>query len=174
MKPIYIGVDPAFRSGGFWACVVDMTDKTARFLSFRDLLEWHDWLRSDEAPEQAFIAVENSNAQNQTFARHMKGTQAERMRRSRNVGTNQAVSQLAYESAVRRYGKGLVFSVSPEEKGRKYSPAQFAQVVRFDGITLPKASTNQDQRDAYQLAAIARRHAIVSGKFSKKIEIIEK
>ena len=165
-KPVYIGVDPAFRAGGFWACVLDMQDRSVRFIAYRDLLHWHDWLRSGDAPDQAFVAVENSNAQNKTFARHLTGKVSEQVRKSRNVGTNQAVSQLAYESAVRHYGQSRVFSVSPQDKGRKYTPAQFAQVVQQDGVTLPPGTNNQDQRDAYKLADIARRLALVNRQFA--------
>lgn len=159
MIPVYIGVDPAFRKGGFWACVIDMTDKSARWIEFEDLLTWHDWLRSDDAPESAFVCIENSNMQNQNF--DMTGGREELARKGRNVGTNQAVSELAYRSAVRRYGARVVFQVSPKEKGRKYQPAEFTAVMRSDGI-VPPSKHNQDQRDAYKLAAIARRKSIIS------------
>ena len=159
-KPVYIGVDPAFRAGGFWACILDFQDNTVRFVAFRDLLHWHDWLRSNEAPEFAFVAIENSNAQNKSFdTRGNRGTLA---RKGRNVGTNQAVSQLAYESAVQRYGDSRVFSVSPKDKGSKYTLQQFALVARADGMTLPSGPIGQDKRDAYKLAAIARYRALVN------------
>lgn len=35
-KPVYIGVDPAFRAGGFWACVLDMQDRSVRFIAYPD------------------------------------------------------------------------------------------------------------------------------------------
>lgn len=170
-KPIYIGVDPAFRKGGFWAVVIDMEDRTARPIAFRDLLDWHDWLRSEEAPETAFVAIENSNEQNKNF--DMEGTGYVIARKGRNVGTNQAVSQLAVVSAIRRYGASNVFSVSPKQKGRKYSPAEFGSVVRSDGITLmgmwlsQGRENAQDQRDAYKMAAMARKMALLTGKFKK-------
>lgn len=163
-KPVYIGVDPAFRKGGFWAVVIDMEDRTARPIAFRDLLDWHDWLSSEEAPEAAFVAIENSNEQNKNF--DMEGTGYVIARKGRNVGTNQAVSQLAVVSAIRRYGVGYVFSISPKQKGRKYSPAEFDAVVRSDRITLigswlsQKHENAQDQRDAYKLAWIAYKSSI--------------
>lgn len=165
MAPIYIGVDPAFRQGGFWACVLDMETKKANYLQFQDLLHWHDWLRSGAAPQSAIVAIENSNEQNTNF--DTTGTRTELARKGRNVGANQAVSELAYRSALRKYGRENVFSVSPREKGRKYTREQFSYVVRQDGVDHP-GDTNQDQRDAYKLAAIARRKALVSGLFNQK------
>ena len=35
-KSVYIGVDPAFRAGGFWACVLDMQDRSVRFIAYPD------------------------------------------------------------------------------------------------------------------------------------------
>jgi len=162
MSSVYVGVDPAFRKGGFWACVIDMTDKTVAFREFADVLQWHDWIRSPDAPEECFVCVENSNMQDVTFAYGMVGNKSQVARTSRNVGANQAVSELTYRSAVARYGSHRVFQVSPEQKGRKYSPDQFAAVIRHDGVLLPKGGNNQDQRDAYKLAAIARQKAIMN------------
>jgi hypothetical protein len=159
--PVYIGVDPAFRQGGFWACILDMADKSVVFKCFEDVLHWHDWLRSPDAPGSCFVCVENSNLQNQTF--DMSGSREKVARGSRNVGTNQAVSELAYRSAVRRYGKGKVWQVSPKEKGRKWTPDQFGYIAQSDGVVLPKGPVNQDCRDAYQLASIGRKKAIMCG-----------
>ena len=163
MKPVYIGVDPAFRAGGFAVCILDMAAKTVQF-QVHDLLTFHDWLRSDDAPASAFVCVENSNLQNSNF--DMTGSRAEIARKGRNVGCNQAVSELAYRSALLRYGKDNVFQVSPREKGSKITDARlFGAVMRADGITPPKGQINQDKRDAYALANMARRMALRSGKF---------
>lgn len=164
--PIYVGVDPAFRKGGFWAAILDMTDKTMVFRPF-DLLTWHDWLRSADAPEMCFVCVENSNLQNQSF--DLSGTKTEVARKGRNVGCNQAVSQLTYESAVLRYGARQVFQVSPKEKGAKITdPRMFLAAMKSDGVLLPPGPTNQDQRDAAKLAIICRRKAMLEGRFSAK------
>lgn len=165
LKPVYIGVDPAFRAGGFSICIIDMTDKTAVTKTL-DLLAFHDWLRSPDAPDTCFVCVENSNLQNQNF--DTTGNKNEIARKGRNVGCNQAVSQLAYESALARYGPKNVFQVSPREKGRKITDAKmFAAILQQDGVRLQKRTLNQDERDAYMLATIARRKALMSGAFSK-------
>lgn len=163
IRPIYIGVDPAFRAGGFVAAIIDMADKTVVFRTFKNVLAWDRWLMSDESPSSAFVCVENSNLQNQTF--DMGGTREKAARHSRNVGTNQAVSQLAYESARERYGDNA-FQVSPKQKGKKVTDSRmFGAIVQHDGILLPKGKISQDSRDAYMLAIIARRMALINGKF---------
>ena len=162
-RPIYIGCDPAFRAGGFWAAILDMEDKTIRFMSF-DLLSWHDFLRSADAPPSCFICVENSNLQNKSF--DMTGTKAEIARKGRNVGCNQAVSELAYRSAVLQYGARNVFQVSPKEKGVKITDTSvFFGIMKQEGILLPPGATNQDQRDAAKLALICQRKALLEGRF---------
>ena len=164
--PVYIGVDPAFRVGGFWAAIVDMTDKSVIFKGFANLLDWHDWLRSPDAPDNCFVCVENSNMQNSTFAYGMKGSSKVVAKISRDVGNNQAVSELAYISALRHYGD-RAFQVSPKQKGKKWTPKQFGYIIAQDGVTIPKGDIGQDCRDAYQLACIARRMALVNGHFKK-------
>lgn len=160
--PIYIGVDPSFRKNGFWACLVDMRTKTREFLLFDTVLDWYDWLR-EKAPEFAFVAIENSNKQNKSF--DTTGRPDVVARKGRNVGTNQAASELAVIAAIRRYGPGRVFSISPKEKGRKWTPEQFVYISQADGLPMPKGGSNQDQRDAYKMATIARRYAMLNGKF---------
>lgn len=160
-QPIYIGCDPAFRKGGFWAAILD-AEKKMLFKSF-DLLTWHDWLRSDEAPAVCFVLVENSNLDNATYKRHLTGTIGEKLRKSRNVGANQAVSELAYQSALRRYGPRFAFEISPEAKGQKITDQRvFEGLMRQEGITFPpgefdKKESAQDKRDAAKLAVIMRR-----------------
>ncbi len=161
-QPIYVGVDPAFRKNGFWAAILDGNAKQMTFKAF-DLLTWHDWLRSDEAPAVCFVMVENSNLQNLTFNRHLTGSLSEKFRKSRNVGANQAVSELAYQSALRRYGPRFAFEISPEAKGQKIVDQRvFEGLMRSEGIELPpgefvKKEAAQDKRDAAKLALMMRR-----------------
>jgi hypothetical protein len=165
-SPIFIGVDPAFRAGGFVAVIIDMADKTARSITFKNLLAWHDWLRGPDAPQSAYVCVENSNLQNKTF--DMSGDKPTVARMSRNAGANQAVSQLAYDSAKERYG-ATVYEVSPRQKGRKVTDARtFAAIVQHAGILLPKQKLSQDARDAFMLAEMAMRFARMGGNFLKK------
>lgn len=165
-QAIYIGCDPAFRAGGFWAAILDMTDKSLVFREF-DLLTWHDFLRSQDAPDRCFVMVENSNMQNQSF--DMTGTRQEIARKGRNVGCNQAVSELAYISALRQYGPKNVFQISPKDKGAKIKEhTMLLGLLKAEGILLPKDSTNQDQRDAAKLAILCRRMVLLGNRFTVK------
>jgi len=161
--PVYIGIDPAFRVGGFWAAIVDMTDRTVAYKSFGDVLDFHDWLRSGDAPLSCFVCVENSNLQNKSF--DVSGSKMEVARKGRNVGTNQAVSELAFRSAIRRFGVDRVFEVSPKEKGAKWSETQAGAVLKSERLTVITKGQNQDCRDALKLALLCARKALVSGKF---------
>jgi hypothetical protein len=82
----------------------------------------------------------------------MKGKLSEITRMSRNVGTNQAVSELAYVSAVERYGKDAVLNMSPERKGKKYDERFFQAALKGDGVKAVNYSGTQDERDTYKLA----------------------
>lgn len=184
---VIIGVDPAFRKGGFWACFLDMSDRSCVFRPFRDVLTWDRFLRSPEAPQSAYVVVENSNLQNATFYTHKtaKGalltasqakrsraliiplSHAELTRASRNVGTNQGVSELTVRSAIDRYGKDAVLNLSPEKKGAKYDERYFLAALKGDRVTPVGYTGTQDERDAYKLAHIGiselrvRRRALI-------------
>jgi hypothetical protein len=155
---ICIGVDPAFRKGGFHACLIDYTDRTVRFMEFENVLRWHDWLRSDDAPDKSInrvcVVVENSNMQNMNF--DQTGNRHELQRKGRNVGTNQAVSQLAYWSVLEHYGPNSAVQVSPREKGAKWDEKTYRAAVASERLTTETKSNNQDQRDAFKLALIAK------------------
>jgi hypothetical protein len=148
----YIGVDPAFRKGGFWICLLDPPNCT--FLKAKNVLEFDRLLRYVIHPINVYIAIENSNDQNTTF--DMSGNAAEIARKSRNVGANQAVSQLAVQACIDAYGGGCVISVSPRQKGVKYTEKQFEAVVSQDRLNVINYTGNQDQRDAFKLALIAK------------------
>jgi len=163
--PVYIGVDPAFRKDGFWIAVVDMNDRTVSYIKFSDVLDFHDYLRTPPGfSPMTFVCVENSNMQNKTFAYAQKGGKSEVMRRSRNVGTNQAVSELAYISASRVFGD-RAFQVSPEEKGKKWTEQKAGQVLKLERLTVITQGENQDCRDALKLALIAAKRALWNGAF---------
>lgn len=150
---VYVGVDPAFRIGGFWACFLDHTDRTATFRQFRDVLAFDRFIHSPDAPENAFFCVENSNLQNQNF--DMTGSREEIARKGRNVGTNQAVSELTVRSACDRYGPNAVINISPRQKGAKWPESTFQVCAKQDRVSLVGYTGNQDQRDAFKLATIA-------------------
>jgi len=169
----FLGVDPAFREGGFWACILETnTDmnpigsKTATMKQFKDAIDFDRWIYRriiyrdtahlivhDMAPDWAFSCIENSNLQNASF--DTSGRNKVIARKARNVGTNQAASELAYRSAVSLYGKDMVSQVSPQRKGRKITDDKiFRGIVKQDGFSLIGYTGNQDQRDAYMIACI--------------------
>lgn len=147
---IRIGIDPAFRIGGFGVAIFDSSDRTMRFLGFADLIEFYDWLCSEESPEYAKCVIENSNLQNCTFDK--RGTKAIISRKSRNVGANQAVSQLTVIACNKKYGKKNVIEISPKNKGVKWSEKVFQGVLKTMSIQSEKKRHNQDDRDAANLA----------------------
>ena len=149
-QTVKIGVDPAFRARGFTVCILDTSERTAHFRVFRDVLTFDRWLQSPDAPDAAIVTVENSNATNTNF--DQSGTRAKVARKGRNVGTNQAVSQLTVQSAIDRYGSCQ--SVSPKQKGKKWTKREFEAVLRADRVSVYGNSGTQDARDAYKLATL--------------------
>lgn len=147
---VRIGVDPAFRKGGFYIAIYDSSDRSMRFKGFKSVLDYYDWIRSDEAPEKATCIIEDSNLQNHTFDK--KGNRGVIMAKSRSVGKNQAISDTAVEASEKRYGKDNVYAISPKQKGAKWTKRQFESVMIMKKITLDKRQSNQDQRDAAKLA----------------------
>lgn len=153
---IVIGIDPAFRKSGFAIAVIDETGEVEGRM-FRSLLDFIQWVESREWPGQTIVVgVENSNLQNKTF--DMRGTKGEVARRSRNAGANQAASQYTTDYCRHFFGEEYVFSISPREKGGKWTQAQFRAVLKQEGHRTA-GKFNQDQRDAYKVALIARKRA---------------
>lgn len=147
---IRIGIDPAFRVGGFRVCIFDKSDRTMRFLKFSDLIEFYDWLKSMESPAEAICIIENSNLQNVSFDK--RGNRQVISRKSRNVGANQAVSQLTVIACRNIYGNDHVKEISPLGKGRKLKEGEFKALLKSQKITSEKVKHNQDDRDAGILA----------------------
>lgn len=150
---IYIGVDPAFREGGFAVAIIDMQKKTLDFLRMKSVLDWYDYVRNElSTMPDVFVCIEDSSKQNLTF--NMRGSRDVVARRSRNVGCNQAVSSLAVLAAKRYLREGQVFALSPLEKGAKIQSASaFATFVKSHGIEIvKKGALSQDERDAAKLA----------------------
>lgn len=146
---VIIGIDPSFRKNGFAVCFWDKTDNSMSFQMFGCFLEFYDFIKSDDAPMKAVVVIENSNLQNTTF--DLRGNKYEVARKSRNVGTNQAVSELTVRACVSRYGKKNVLELSPKQKGRKLKQVELDSILKVKKISSPK-SMNQDMRDAAQLA----------------------
>ena len=147
---VKIGIDPAFRKNGFVAAIWDKSDNTMDFKAFGDYNEFLFWLISEDAPEKAKVIIENSNLQNTNF--DIRGNKFEVARKGRNVGTNQAVSQLTVWACQTKYGKKNVKEVSPRQKGAKWNDSNFKSVIRQEKINLLSKVSNQDCRDAAKLA----------------------
>lgn len=144
---IHIGVDPAFRKNGMSVCILSPNEEPY-FKTFSSFLAFYGWVAFGDAPKSAIWCVENSNMQDSTF--NMKGNKQQIAKTSRNVGKNQAVSQITVWLLQSHFGKDSVLSISPREKGRKLNAAEFKAA---SGL---KIRSNQDERDAWKLARIAR------------------
>jgi hypothetical protein len=147
---IRIGIDPAFRIDGFGIAIFDSSDRTMSFKMFADFIEFFEWLNNEDSPKVAKCVIENSNLQNATFDK--RGSKEIISRKSRNVGANQAVSQLTVIACRKKYGKGNVLEISPKRKGAKLNEVLFSNMLKTMGIKSEKKKHNQDNRDAGKMA----------------------
>jgi hypothetical protein len=158
---LYVGVDPAFRENGFYVCVLN--DNIADFQkmkTFIDFVEFIDKIADNNL--EAFICIENSNETNHTFISPKIRSAPAREKISRDVGKNQAVSQMSVDYAKYRLTIG-VYSVSPAEKGTKWDNRTMQFSLKESGYTVQNykgLKGEQDKRDAYKLALRARLEAI--------------
>ena len=144
---IRIGIDPSFRKSGFAAAMIE--DKTIKIKMFENYNDFVLWLFSEESPDKAKVVVENSNLQNSTF--DTRGNKFEVARKSRNVGANQAVSQLTVWICELKFGKENVLGISPKKKGKKWTKDQFLLVIKAENLIFDSRLNNQDIRDAVKL-----------------------
>ena len=149
---IKIGIDPAFRTAGFCVCIIDGND--VAFKTFKNgLVDFVFWLIHDRPTEAVRIVVENSDLQKTTFGVPKNISQAEKDKRSRDVGKNQATSKYTVDFCISYFGAENVHGISPLQKGKKIEcPKIFAGIVKSNGHIIHKKSTTQDERDAYMLA----------------------
>lgn len=148
LRPIYIGIDPAFRKSGFGMCVIDEAN-TVSFRTFRSFLDFLHWIFSEDAPEKAVVCVENSNLDKIMYAYHRNKTGQAMATAARNVGANQAASQYTADACRWKWPE-TTFDISPRQKGSKWTKEQFYAVARQEGHEVGKCS--QDEMDAYKLA----------------------
>ena len=147
----YIGIDPAFREKGFAVCLLNAGVVT--FKTFHLPLDFFEWSAGPDAPAQAFVCIENSNLQNVTF--NHRGNAHEQARHSRNVGANQAASEMTVEACIRRWGRENVCEISPKDKGAKITdPDLFRSYMLSCGYKIPAGTISQDKRDAFKIAVI--------------------
>lgn len=152
----FIGVDPAFRDNGFYLCtILDNMVEFSKMNTFIDFVSFIDKL--DAAGMESYICIENSNETNHTFISKNIRSQLAREKISRDVGKNQAISQMSVDYCKYRLNNSKIFSISPAEKGMKWNNAQFKDTIKKlnqDSVNYGKG--NQDKRDAYKLALLAR------------------
>lgn len=153
MNKVYIGIDPAFRESGFAICIID-EDNTVGFKMFKSFLDFLDWIYDAPDTSNSYVCVENSNLQQVTF--NMSGNKRQVAKTSRNVGANQAASQYTFDACKRIWGDNA-FEVSPKEKGKKWTNQEYQYQLKANKHKAFKKTSNQDERDAYKLALIARK-----------------
>jgi hypothetical protein len=151
-----LGVDPAFRANGFCVCIISDTLDEVEFVNYKEgfLGFFYDIKTTFLADSKSVIAIENSNLQNTNF--DTTGNKNVIARKGRNVGANQAVSQLTVDTC-KKYTSAKVLDLSPKRKGNKWNQEQFKAVLKLEGhkVVQSKKGNNQDERDAYKLALIA-------------------
>jgi len=148
---VIIGVDPALRKKGFAICILDTESKIAEFQIIESFVDFIIYVENSQ-PDTVF-AVENSNLQKVSF--DMKGNKGVLARKSRNVGMNQAISQLACDY-IKTKGFEII-EISPRRKGEKWTHIQtllFMNNHQHKFKNYKGLVTDQDKRDAYKLALI--------------------
>jgi hypothetical protein len=117
---VIIGLDPAFREGGFGAAIIEQGIVTfgtiknfADFLKYCDYVEYL-WL------DKVLWCVENSNLDDTTYQYLRGGNTRTLMAKSRDVGKNQAISQVVCDYLVKKFGAERVTAISPRQKGAKW------------------------------------------------------
>lgn len=146
----YVGIDPAFRKNGFAIAIIDEV-KELSHLTIKDFTHFLKWL--NEAPKNAVVLVENSNMQNTSFDK--QGSKTVISRKGRNVGANQAVSQITFELCRGRW-PNTTHEVSPLRKGHKWTQETYELVMKQSDLIIPKKRrVSQDARDATKLAYMA-------------------
>lgn len=156
---IKIGIDPAFRIKGFAICIVDTSDKSIRFIIFKNgFLDFMGWLLH-ERPESAMYCVENSNLQKAIWLNDYKRCPRNSIAsvikyfmlvvaKAVSVGKNQAASQYTVDVLKTICGKESVKDISPKQKGKVMNEAMFKLLTR--GYDLINYKGTEDEKAAFQ------------------------
>lgn len=148
----YIGIDPSFRENGF--CISIINNGIVNFIVCKTFIDFYEWLMLLSG--DCIFAVENSYMQNLSF--DINGSKLVVAKKARNVGMNQAVSQLCVEFI--KYQGYEVLEISPLVKGKKLDNNLFLSLVKNNNhelVNYKGNKTEQDKRDAYKLALFAIR-----------------
>lgn len=141
-----IAVDPSFRKRGLGVCILN--EGALTFLTFDKFVDFIYHFIVNDYSEYLAI-VENSNLQNVTFLKGIREKNVA-MRRSRDAGKNQAVSEIAIDILERECSR--VVGISPKQKGAKITNDGFLlSILRSHKISVKEKRLNQDKRDAVQL-----------------------
>ena len=158
-----IGLDPAFRKNGFGCCVLEIECKKAvnvSFDTFPDFMAFFQWVMSFEG--KVIFGVENSNLQNSTFGRYYSGVKGLN-KISRNVGANQAISQITVDILKWRFKDKNVLEFSPKEKGSKWSLYEAQSALVGLKVANSKVKMTQDQRDALKISILTLEKSKIIG-----------
>jgi len=116
---VIIGLDPAFREGGFGAAVIqDGVVTFGTIKNFADFLHYCDAVAFSYPC--ALWCVENSNLDDTTYQYLRGGNTRTLMAKSRDVGKNQAISQVVVDYLTKKFGRVHVTAISPRQKGAKW------------------------------------------------------
>ena len=177
MLQFILGIDPSARKEGFAIAIIDLKEKNVRFKRFKDgYLDFARWL-----PEHGdyfsctMAAVENSHEQKgvnfwthkdakgnlltQAHANQLKRKgrrvtklkTAELIAIAQKVGMNMLASVYTVKELQKYLGKKRVVSISPKEKGEKWSEVIFKSVAKTEGHFLMDFTGSQDEIDAYNV-----------------------
>ena len=146
---IRIGIDPAFRQKGIGFCILDGKEVIFKQYSIIELLNDIN----AGCFKSASVCVENSKLQNTSF--DMAGSKSVVARKSRNVGANQAVSQIICDAI--RFKCAKFLEISPLKKGEKFLDSSIIEgSCKLHKWTMNKKRLNQDDRDAFKLMLLAK------------------
>ena len=164
----FIGIDPAARANGFAVCVIDTVEKTATLIRFADTFDFPVWLKS-EAPDSAFVCVENSGRTNATFRKHKDPLIRDAM--GRRAGANIGVSKNTVKALHKKYGEHNVLDISPRQKGRVIKDMSlFLRMVHAEGLTVIKDKRKkilEDDMVAFHMARIAQQQYVMYSRAGK-------
>ena len=145
-----IGIDPAFRENGIGFAELDTETRHITFEKYSvnqliGKIYKREFINS-------IVIVENSNLQNTSF--DLRGTKSVVARKSRNVGCNQATSQIIFDALQFQCHKRI--ELSPKDKGAKFLKDDLVKgIAKTREWELSKNNLNQDDRDAFKLVEIA-------------------
>jgi len=146
---VRIGIDPAFRKSGIGFCMQEGKQVIFKQYSIIELLNDIN----AGCFKNTSVCVENSNLQNTSF--DLVGNKSVVARKSRNVGANQAVSQIICDAI--RFKCAKFLEISPLKKGEKdLDDSSATTTCKRKGWEMNKKRLNQDDRDAFKLMLLAK------------------